>query len=54
MLRNAYAFTRRNQDRTGITEFVDNTMDLKGALDQNPIPFYKKEVNAVLDQLLEK
>ena len=41
-------------NRTGITEFVDNTMNLKGALDQNPVSFYEKEINTVLKKLLTK
>jgi len=41
-------------NRTGITEFVDNTMDLKGALDQNPVSFYEKEINTVLKNLITK
>ena len=41
-------------NRTGITEFVDNTMDLKGALDQNPVSFYEKEINTVLKKLITK
>jgi hypothetical protein len=27
-------------------------MDLKGALDQNPIPFYENEIEQVLDKLI--
>ena len=33
--------------------FISNTMDLKMALDQNPIPFNEKEIKVILDKLLE-
>ena len=32
--------------------FIKDTMDLKGALDQNPIPFYETEIEQVLDKLI--
>lgn len=32
-------------------KFVKETMDLKGALDQNPIPFYQDEIKSVLSRL---
>ena len=37
-----------------IKDFVDGTMDLKGALDQNPIPFYEEQIDAVLKKLTKK
>jgi len=33
-------------------KFIADTIDLKGALDQNPIPFYEKEINETLEKLL--
>ena len=41
-------------NRDGITDFVNDTMDLKGALDQNPVSFYEKEIYSVLQQLMVK
>jgi len=38
---------------THIKSFVSDTMDLKGALDQNPVPFYENEIKNTLDSLLE-
>jgi alcohol dehydrogenase len=35
-----------------IPRFIKETMDLKGALDQNPVPFYKKEIECVLKVLM--
>jgi hypothetical protein len=32
---------------------TDETMQLKGALDQNPTPFYEKEIANVLNILTE-
>ena len=40
----------KNED---IDLFVSNTMDLKMALDQNPIPFYEKEIKKTLSKLLK-
>ena len=34
------------------TKFIADTIDLKGALDQNPIEFYEKEINETLEKLL--
>jgi len=39
-------------NRDGVTEFVDNTMDLIGALDQNPVTFYEKEIISLLKKLV--
>ena len=33
---------------------LNGTMDLKGALDQNPIPFYEEQIDAVLKKLTKK
>ncbi|MDZ4163735.1 MAG: iron-containing alcohol dehydrogenase [Smithellaceae bacterium] len=33
---------------------IDETLQLKGALDQNPTPFYEKEIESVLIRLTEK
>ena len=32
---------------------TDDTMQLKGALDQNPTPFYEKEISDVLTILIK-
>lgn len=32
---------------------MNETMELKGALDQNPVPFYEKEIRATLESLME-
>jgi alcohol dehydrogenase class IV len=32
--------------------FVKETMELKGALDQNPVPFYENEINRILEILI--
>jgi len=37
----------------GITSFVEETLQLKGALDQNPVPFGRPEIEAVLRQMTE-
>ena len=34
-----------------INLFVADTMDLKGALDQNPVPFYEDEIISTLRKL---
>lgn len=34
--------------------FVKETMELKGALDQNPVPFGSTEVNTILSKLVQK
>jgi len=38
--------------REAISVFIKQTMELKAALDQNPFPFYEKEIEDVLDQLV--
>jgi len=38
--------------KSGIDFFVKETMDLKGALDQNPVPFYENEINNILEILI--
>jgi alcohol dehydrogenase len=38
-------------NKTHITSFVSDTMDLKGALDQNPVPFYENEIKSTLEKL---
>ena len=38
---------------THINSFISDTMDLKPALDQNPIPFYGNEIEATLRKLLK-
>ena len=35
-----------------LPKFIKETMDLKGALDQNPVPFYEKEIEFVLRQVM--
>jgi alcohol dehydrogenase class IV len=37
-----------------IARFVSETMDLKAALDQNPVPFYESEIIQVLNNLIIK
>ncbi len=42
----------------GVTEgdiprLIEDTMELKAALDQNPVPFYEKEIETILKKLLE-
>jgi len=34
-----------------VQKFLGDTMDLKGALDQNPVPFYENEIKMVLKKL---
>lgn len=34
-----------------LNQFIKETMDLKGALDQNPLPFYETEITSVLKTL---
>lgn len=36
---------------SGIDFFIKETMNLKGALDQNPVPFYENEINSILEIL---
>ena len=36
-----------------IPRFIKETMDLKGALDQNPVPFYEKQIEATLQCLMK-
>jgi len=45
---NPYGLTR-----DGLSEFVANTMDLKSALDQNPLPFLKENVIKTFYKLVE-
>ena len=42
-----YGFSKNEVDR-----FITDTMKLKGALDQNPMPFFEKEISSVLHKLL--
>ncbi len=35
-----------------VPQFIADTMSLKGALDQNPVPFYEAEIEAVLGKLI--
>jgi len=37
--------------KSGIDFFIKETMELKGALDQNPVPFYENEINSILEIL---
>jgi alcohol dehydrogenase class IV len=39
-------------NRNHVTKFVADTMDLKGALDQNPVSFYENEIRNTLESLL--
>lgn len=39
--------------QTDIGFIIDETMQLKGALDQNPTPFYEREIANVLNMLVE-
>lgn len=48
----------QNLNKLGIKQadiglITDETMQLKGALDQNPIPFYETEISSVLKQLIK-
>ena len=38
-------------EKNDIALFVSDTMDLKGALDQNPVPFYENEIKSTLAKL---
>jgi len=38
---------------TDVELIVRETMELKGALDQNPVPFYEEEIRSTLDFLIE-
>ena len=40
--------------KSDIDFFVKETMELKGALDQNPVPFGSTEVNKILSTLVQK
>ena len=40
--------------RSHISQFVSDTIELKGALEQNPLPFYEKHINAILNNLLPR
>jgi len=44
---NKYGFGKNN-----IHRFVNDTMALKGALDQNPTPFYEKEITRIINKLI--
>ena len=44
--------TRFGVNQEGINEFIKETMELKGALDQNPVPFYEKEIENTLRTLI--
>jgi len=44
--------TKFGLNKSHIASFVSDTMDLKGALDQNPIPFYEPEIKNTLKKLL--
>jgi alcohol dehydrogenase len=41
-----------DMNNTHIDLFISDTMDLKLALDQNPVPFYEKEILNILNKLL--
>tara|TARA_B100002003_G_scaffold206071_1_gene199758 strand:+ start:230 stop:484 length:255 start_codon:yes stop_codon:yes gene_type:complete len=38
-------------DKSDTEMFVSDTMDLKAALDQNPLPFYENEIKSTLKKL---
>ncbi len=38
--------------KTNIQRFVSDTLDLKGALDQNPVPFYENEILSTIKKLI--
>ena len=38
--------------KSGIDFFIKETMELKGALDQNPVPFYENEIESTLRRLI--
>ena len=40
--------------KSGIDFFIKETMDLKGALDQNPVPFGSTELKKILSKLVHK
>jgi alcohol dehydrogenase class IV len=40
--------------KSGIDFFIKETMELKGALDQNPVPFGASEVKKILSKLVQK
>jgi len=40
--------------KSGVDFFVKETMELKGALDQNPVPFGTSEVKKILSKLVQK
>jgi len=45
-------FAEFGMNRNHVTKFVADTMDLKGALDQNPVSFYENEIRNTLKSLL--
>ena len=40
--------------KSGVDFFIKETMELKGALDQNPVPFGASEVKKILSKLVQK
>ena len=44
--------TQFGLDKTQVISFVSEVMDLKGALDQNPFPFYEMEIQNILEKLI--
>lgn len=40
-------------DQSGVDSFVSETMELKGALDQNPTPFGEDEIRLILNKLIK-
>jgi alcohol dehydrogenase class IV len=43
-----------NLEKEMASTFINETMELKGALDQNPVPFYENEIRQVLEALEAK
>ena len=43
-----------NFEKEMASKFINETMELKGALDQNPVPFYENEIRQVLEALEAK
>ena len=39
-------------NENNIDKFISDTIELKGALDQNPVPFYEDEIKNILNYLL--
>ncbi len=48
------SFSKLGVRKSDIGFIINETMQLKGALDQNPVPFYEKEIEQLLNLLTEE